>query len=47
MSDEKDESETTSEEIAKPTITIAEREKAEAESSAKPTITIAERDGKP
>lgn len=47
MPDEKDETETTSEESAKPTITIAEREKGEAESSAKPTITIAERDGKP
>lgn len=47
MPDEKDEKETTSEQNAKPTITIAEREKSEAESSAKPTITIAERDGKP
>jgi hypothetical protein len=47
MSDEKDETETPSEEGVKPTITIAEREKAAAESSAKPTITIAERDGKP
>lgn len=47
MSDEKDETETTSEENAKPTITIAEREKSAVESSATPTITIAERDGKP
>lgn len=47
MPDEKDETETTNEENVKPTITIAEREKAESESSAKPTITIAERDGKP
>ncbi len=41
MPDETEEKETT-EENAKPTITIAEREKGEAESSAKPTITIAE-----
>ena len=47
MPDEKDETEKTNEENAKPTITIAEREKSAAESSAKPTITIAERDGKP
>jgi hypothetical protein len=47
MSDEKDETETTTEEAAKPTITIAEREKSEGESSATPTITIAERDSKP
>jgi hypothetical protein len=47
MPDEKDENKTTTEESAKPTITIAEREKGTSESNAKPTITIAERDGKP
>ncbi len=46
MGDQKEEpkDETTSS-AAKPTITIAEREKEESSSAAKPTITIAERDG--
>lgn len=37
----------TTEENAKPTITIAEREKETTESAASPTITIAERDDQP
>lgn len=46
MQNETEETNTT-EENAKPTITIAEREKETTESAAKPTITIAERDGQP
>ncbi len=46
MTDEKDtKSETTESSVAKPTITIAERDKESSLTASKPTITIAERDG--